>query len=126
MKRTSNFIPKIKKWLPKELAKYYDIPSLSSQYIKACASLANIQEYHDIDLSDITQGIIRNIPDGRIFLAKSGLDSSDLFNIGKEARKFAFFDGAVKWFIAAIKKANIENQSKDYCKRIKYGIYPTL
>ena len=108
------------------MSNHYDIPSLSSQYMKACASLANIQEYHDIDLSDLTQGIIRNMPDGRIFLAKSGLDSSDLFNIGKEARKFAFSGGAVKWFIAALKKANRENQSKDYCKRIKYGISPTL
>ena len=114
------WIPKLKKWLPKHLYNNYDFASLASEYVRACSSLADMQEYHDIDLSQMSQGIIRNMRSGHMFMSKSKLTSSDLFNIGKEARRLTYFSGALRWFNASIERAKEENKPKDYYKKIRY------
>ena len=114
------WIPKIKKWLPKYLHNNYDFTSLALEYVRACSSLADMQEYHDIDLSQMSQGIIRNLQSGCIFMSKSNLTSSDMFNIGMEARKLSYFSGALKWFKASIERAKEENKPKNYYRKIRY------
>lgn len=120
LKRSSSWIPRLKKWLPKKILKKYDLTLLSSEYVRACCSLANIQEYHDIDVNEMAEGMIINMQNGRKFWSKSELTSSDLYNIGKEARKLGYFSGAVKWLKVALQKAKIENQPKNYQNRIRF------
>ena len=118
LKRSSKFIPKLKKWLPKKLYSFYDIKTLSEQYIRACQGLADIQEFHDTDPMDIANGIIKNTENGLNYQANSKLNSMDLVNIAKEAKDIFYYDANVKWLTAALK---ISKRGKENSKFI-YGV----
>ena len=70
--------------------------------------MADILEYHNIDLMDFANGVIRTFD--ATYKAHSKLTSADLLNIGKEAQTAGYLDGSVKWLIAALDRAKEENQ----------------
>ena len=119
LKRSSKWIPKLSKWLPKNLLKNYDIPTLSEQFVRSCHGLADIQEFHDANPVDIANGIIKNVESGDIYEAKSKLDSLDLITIAREAKDVYYYDGNVKWLTAALKMAKEEKQSSKFISRIR-------
>ena len=66
LKRSSKWIPRLSKWLPKHYLKNYNIPTLSEQFIRACHGLADIQEFYDANPMDIANGIIKSTEDNII------------------------------------------------------------
>ena len=117
VKRAKYWIPKLRIGLQNDVLENYDILNLPHEYIRACRGLVEIQEHFDLNTVDISNGIIKHLD--KKYIAHAKLDSFDLFNIANEAQKAHYYDGSVKWLIAALNQAKNENKSSNYLMNLR-------
>ena len=94
--------------------KNFDMSFLSAQFKRGCHALADIQEYFDHDTWSIANGKIISESDNASYVAKSKLNSFDLYEISKEAKISHYYEGAVHWLTSAVQMAKSENCTKKY------------
>ena len=114
-------MPKVKKAI-KSLKFNYDFDSLSDDFTRAHHGLADLHEHFNLDPLEMSKGIIRDVENGNVFLAKSPLNSNDLVNIATEAKNEKYLDGYVNWLNAAKKKAKKEKKDVKFINSIRYYI----
>ena len=93
--------------------------NLSEEYLRACHAMADIQEHFNLKAIDISNGVIIDYKSGNKFIAKGKLSSIDLMNIAKEARNVHYYEGSVRWLIAALQQAKNEDKDLGYLKKIR-------
>ena len=92
---------------------------LSNDYDRTLHGIADLHEFHNLNILQISKGIIKDEISGEIYISKSGLSSSDLLQIAQEAKKVNYLDGYVDWLNAALKVAKDENKMLKYISAIK-------
>ena len=116
LKRISKLLSKFSKITPSIKS---DFQSLLDDQIRAYHGIADIHEFYGIELSELAEGKIKNYITGKIYQSKSQLNSRDLLEIAKEAKKVKYLDGYVKWLNIALIKAKKEKRDKNYINTIK-------
>ena len=92
---------------------------MSDDYIRTLHGIADLHEFHNSNILQIAKGVIKDEISGKIYISKSGLSSSDLLQIAKEAKNVNYLDGYVDWLKAALKVAKDENGTSKYISAIK-------
>ena len=118
LKRSAHTLPKLKKIIPKAIFPY-NYSTLSDDYIRTLHGIADLHEFHNLNILQIAKGVIKDEISGKIYISKSGLSSSDLLQIAKEAKNVNYLDGYVDWLKAALKVAKDENGTSKYISAIK-------
>ena len=116
MKRISKLLAKFSEITPSIKS---DFQSLLDDQIRAYHGIADIHEFYGTELSELAEGKIKNCITGKIYQSKSQLNSRDLLEIAKEAKKVKYLDGYVKWLNIALIKAKKEKRDKNYINTIK-------
>ena len=118
LKRLAHTLPKLKKNIPKMIFGY-NYSTLSNDYVRTMHGIADLHEFHNLNILQIAKGIIKDEVSGKFYISKSGLNSSDLLQIAKEAKNTNYLDGYVDWLKAALKVARDEKGSSKYISGIK-------
>ena len=118
LKRLAHIPPKLQNIIPKTIFNYNYV-TLSNDYVRALHGLADLHEYNNLNLLQIAKGIIKDEVSGKSYISESRLNSSDLFQIPKEAKTVNYLDGYVDWLKAALKVAKDEKGSSKYISGIK-------
>ena len=118
LKRLAHTLPKLKKIIPKIIFNY-NYSTLSDDYVRTLHGIADLHEFHNLNILQIAKGIIKDEVSGKSYISKSRLNSSDLFQIAKEAKTVNYLDGYVDWLKAALKVARDEKGSSKYISGIK-------
>ena len=61
---------------------YYSLPSSTDANVGAANGLADLQEFHGIDPSELINGQITNYVNGNQYFSKSKLSSNEALKIG--------------------------------------------
>ena len=93
---------------------------LHEDYQNALFGLADLREFVNVNTFKLAKGIIPNYITGEKFYANSGLSSSDLMKIAKEARQNDYLEGYVDWLKTALKFAEQEGKDSNYKSKIRY------
>ena len=96
-----------------------DFHRTANDYNRAYHGIADIHEFYGLKLNELIKGKIKSYVTGKIYQAKSPLNSHDLLEIAKEARKVKYLDGYVDWLNAALKQAKKEKKDRNYINVIK-------
>ena len=67
----------------------------------------------------MAKGKIKDMMTGKVYKAKSELNSNKLLQIAKEAKEVNYIDGYVNWLNAAFEKAKSEKQDSKYIEKIR-------
>ena len=118
LKRLAHILPKIKKSIPRKIFDY-NYSSLSNDFVRTLHGIADLHEFHNLNVLQISNGVIKDEISGEIYISKSGLSSSDLLQIAQEAKNVNYLDGYVDWLNAALKVAKDENKTLKYISAIK-------
>ena len=94
----------------------YDIHSLKKDTLIAANGIADIYEFHNIDIKDLTEGKI--VIGGQVYQAENGLTFRELELIAKEAYNNNHLASLVEWIRVILKKLkekkNTSNLVKSY------------
>ena len=96
-----------------------DFHRAANDYNRGSHGIADIHEFYGLKLNELIKGKIKCYVTGKIYQAKSPLNSHDLLEIAKEARKVKYLDGYVDWLNAALKQAKKEKKDRNYINVIK-------
>ena len=96
-----------------------DFHRAANDYNRGSHGIADIHEFYGLKLNKLIKGQIKCYVTGKIYQAKSPLNSHDLLEIAKEARKVKYLDGYVGWLNAALKQAKKEKKDRNYINVIK-------
>ena len=118
LKRLVHTLPKLKKIIPKIIFDY-NYSTLSDDYVRTLHGIADLHEFHNLNILQIAKGIIKDEISGKTYISKSGLSSSDLLQIATEAKNVNYLDGYVDWLKAALKLAKDEKGTLKYISAIK-------
>ena len=118
LKRLAHTLPKLKIIIPKTIFDY-NYSTLSNDYVRTMHGMADLHEFHNLNILQIAKGIIKDEVSGKSYISKSRLNSSDLFQIAKEAKTVNYLDGYVDWLKVALKVAKDEKGSSKYISGIK-------
>ena len=118
LKRLAHTLPKLKKIIPKIIFDY-NYSTLSDDYVRTLHGIADLHEFHNLNILQIAKGILKDEISAQFYISKSGLSSSDLLQIAKEAKNVNYLDGYVDWLKAALKVAKDEKGTLKYISAIK-------
>ena len=93
--------------------------SLMKDLTRAYHGLADLHEYVNIDLKELSEGIINDVVKNITYNSTTKLSINDLLQIAIEARLVGYYEGSVNWLQAALTKAKRENKSQKLIKYIK-------
>ena len=96
-----------------------DFHRAANDYNRGSHGIADIHEFYGLKLNKLIKGQIKCYVTGKIYQAKSPLNSHDLLEIAKEARKVKYLDGYVDWLNAALKQAKKEKRNRNYINAVK-------
>ena len=96
-----------------------DFHRAANDYNRGSHGIADIHEFYGLKLNKLIKGQIKCYVTGKIYQAKSPLNSHDLLETAKEARKVKYLDGYVDWLNAALKQAKKEKKDRNYINVIK-------
>ena len=118
LKRISTWVPKLK-MIPMKIREKMKIAALSKEQIRICEGIADILEFYDSNPVDIANGIIRDEKSGKIYKARSKLNSMDTFLISNEAKDMSYYDGHIKWLHIVLQRAKEEKKHWQFISRIQ-------
>ena len=118
LQRTTKYWPKLKKVIP-ELSFSFTLPSSTDANIGAANGLADLQEFHNIDLEELMNGQITNYQTGQKYFSNSKLTPSEALKVATAARDAKYPEAYVLWTKAALEVAKLENKDKKFVSAIK-------
>ena len=118
LKRLAHIPPKLQNIIPKTIFNY-NYATLSNDYDRALHGLADLHEHNDLNILQVTKGIIEDETTGKFYASKSGLNSADLLKVAQEAINVNYLDGHVDWLKAALKVAKDEKRTSKHISTIK-------
>ena len=119
LKRLSIWIPKLKSKIPK-LKFIYNARSLFDDYKIALYGIVDLQEYYDLNITDLGNGIIEDMRTGKLYKSNSHLTLDELVEISDEAKNAEYFDNHVDWLTSILERAIIENRPTRYITKLRY------
>ena len=111
-------MPKLVKLVP-EVNSKFALQSSWEANVGGSNGLADLQEFHNIDLQDLVKGHITDFLTGQTFMAKSKLSSTEILKIANAARAAKYLESYVLWCKAALEAAKQEGKDKKYISQIK-------
>ncbi len=119
MLRTAKFLPSLKKHID-SLKFDYTMPSGSDAAVGAAHGLADLQEYHRLDVDDLVQGRLKDyVNPERFFQAASNLTSQECLLVATEAKRMEYLEGQVLWLKGAVNAAKAEGKPSKYISKLK-------
>ena len=81
--------------------------------------IVDLQEYYDLNITDLGNGIIEDVRTGKLYKANSHLTLDDLVAMSEEAKNVEYFDNHVDWLTSTMERAIIENRPSRYIAKLR-------
>ena len=118
--RTAKWLPKL---FPDEGPIQYMFEDSDKKIGQAAYGIVDLQEFHDLKMMDIIQGVLHDPPSGRIFKSYKNLSLDEVLLIADSAKTSGFLDRVVEWYETALSMALDQNADEKTKKDIQTAIH---
>ena len=118
MLRTAKWLPALKRHIP-SLTFNFTMPSEADAAVGGAHGLADMQDYHKLNVTELILGCIWNYHTGEVYQAASNLTSREATLVATEAKKTEYLEGHVVWLQGAVHAAKAEGKPAKIIKQLK-------